>query len=201
MSVHIEKSEEWRPVVGWEKYYEVSSQGRVRSLDRLAPIGNGLAMRPGRVLQMPEDRKGYPQVHLHAEGIGRTRRIHTLVSAAFIGPLIPGMVIRHLDGNPANNHVANLAHGTPLENSHDAIVNNPDAPISRRHCPLGHLKEGDNLRLIHPVPGGRRRICRACEASHRWVQYRRRRGLRRPTPAERKAYADAWYARTMGVAA
>lgn len=31
--------EQWRPVVGWENLYEVSDQGRVRSLDRMVPVG------------------------------------------------------------------------------------------------------------------------------------------------------------------
>lgn len=30
-------TEEWRPVVGWGHLYEVSNQGRVRSLDRMTP--------------------------------------------------------------------------------------------------------------------------------------------------------------------
>jgi len=32
--------EDWRPVVGWEHLYEVSNQGRVRSLPRYIPAVN-----------------------------------------------------------------------------------------------------------------------------------------------------------------
>lgn len=32
--LQVPQSEEWRPVVGWEGVYEVSDQGRVKSLHR-----------------------------------------------------------------------------------------------------------------------------------------------------------------------
>ena len=47
--------EEWRPVVGWEGLYEVSSLGRVRSLDRIEVVRRlgSLVQRPrrGKVLK------------------------------------------------------------------------------------------------------------------------------------------------------
>lgn len=51
-----------------------------------------------------------------------SRHVHTLVLTAFVGPRPAGMQCRHLDGNPANNHVNNLKWGTPRENQHDRIA-------------------------------------------------------------------------------
>lgn len=55
--------------------------------------------------------------------IERKRKpIHQLVLLAFIGPPIMGLEVRHLDGNPGNNNLENLAYGTRQENSDDKLV-------------------------------------------------------------------------------
>jgi hypothetical protein len=53
---------------------------------------------------------------------GRRRRlVHRLVLEAFVGPCPEGMLTRHLDGDPANNHLDNLRWGTPAENFADSV--------------------------------------------------------------------------------
>jgi len=37
----LNEIEHWLPVVGFEDFYEVSDQGRVRSLDRISEMSNG----------------------------------------------------------------------------------------------------------------------------------------------------------------
>jgi hypothetical protein len=59
--------------------------------------------------------------HLHVFIRGRNRQVHHLVLEAFVGPCPPGMESRHLNGNPADNRLANLAWGTHKENIADAI--------------------------------------------------------------------------------
>ncbi len=68
-------------------------------------------------LAQSEDDGGYLRVQLG----GRQRGVHVIVLLAFRGPPEEGQVCRHLDGNPANNHLENLAWGTRSENAHDAI--------------------------------------------------------------------------------
>lgn len=71
--------------------------------------------------------KGYSFVCLYDMGRKRRKwRVHILVLTTFVGPCPDGMVCRHLDGNPSNNHVSNLAWGTPLENSADRITHGTD---------------------------------------------------------------------------
>ncbi len=67
----------------------------------------------------PVHRGRYLTVNL-SDGVKKKRRyIHRLVLAAFVGPCPEGMVCRHLDGNPSNNRVENLAWGTYTENEQD----------------------------------------------------------------------------------
>ncbi|WP_287257689.1 HNH endonuclease [Mesorhizobium sp.] len=50
------------------------------------------------------------------------RKVHQAVADAFLGPCPPKHEVRHLDGNPANNCVSNLAYGTRAQNVADAIA-------------------------------------------------------------------------------
>lgn len=61
--------EEWRPIVGYEGLYEVSSYGRVRSLDR---YDNRNYFRKGKVLSPRIRLDGYLDVCLHCNGKQKT---------------------------------------------------------------------------------------------------------------------------------
>lgn len=104
----------WQDALGYEGLYEVSSLGRVRSLDRLQKNGQ---VRKGRVL------KGYVygpyRRYCLRDGGLRTIFGHTLVLEAFCGPRPEGMECRHLNGDPLDNRLENLAWGTREENEMD----------------------------------------------------------------------------------
>jgi len=113
-------NEHWTPVVGYERYYEVSDQGRVSSLDRLIVPTKGVAYwLNGRILSQTKNRRGYYRVALWRGNKGRTREVHKLVAGAFLGKCPNGKQVRHLDGTRTNNNKRNLKYGTPLENQHD----------------------------------------------------------------------------------
>jgi len=97
--------EVWKPVVGWEAYYEVSSLGRVRSAcDR----GQGCFRTfKGRILQLQDTGGGYKFVLL-CPGPRRCK-VHRLVAVAFLGPPpFPRAEVNHKNGLPADNRVENL---------------------------------------------------------------------------------------------
>lgn len=152
-------TETWRPVVGFEGLYEVSSQGRVHSVRRPQSKGPH-RMVGGRQLRLTATGRGYVQVNLcDAEGVHR-REVHILVAAAFIGPRPDGAQIRHLDGNGLNNEVSNLMYGTPSENLADAVRHGTHAWASRSTCSRGHPYTPENTRRDPARP--RTRLCRTC---------------------------------------
>lgn len=51
----------------------------------------------------------------------RMHFVHRLVLEAFVGPCPPGFECRHLDGDPSNNCLDNLAWGTPKSNQGDRV--------------------------------------------------------------------------------
>lgn len=73
------------------------------------------------------DRDGYGCVDLYKNGKVHDRQVHRLVLETFIGPCPDGMVCRHLDGNPRNNNLGNLAWGTHAENKADSIKHGTSA--------------------------------------------------------------------------
>ncbi len=98
--------EEWRPVPGWVGRYEVSTLGRVRSL----VVGREL--RPNRW-------QGYCRVLLGWHRRQFRASVHSLALTSFVGPRAPGMEARHLNGDPTDNRLVNLAWGTRAENDAD----------------------------------------------------------------------------------
>lgn len=122
--------EVWKPVVGFENFYEVSDQGRVRSKDRKFEVFRQGKWRSvylkGRILKSGRSNEGawgYLQVHLYADGGRSSRkcmRLHRLVAEAFLGPPpYDGAVVMHEDDDVANNRLSNLQWGTPKDNSVD----------------------------------------------------------------------------------
>jgi hypothetical protein len=107
-------NETWRPVLGYEGLYEVSSFGRIRSSARQGT--------PGKTLIGVINRVGYVVVALWKENRQSTRTVHRLVLEAFAGPCPEGHECRHLDGSRTNNKLANLTWGTSRENSQDAYT-------------------------------------------------------------------------------
>ena len=119
--------------------YMVSTEGRMAKL---------MSTNPGAL--------GYPQFSLVAPGTsGRVRRyLHDLVLTAFVGPRPEGAVARHLNDDPTDNRLVNLAWGSRSENQMDAFQNSKRT--YKTHCAYGHPLKAPNLRN----DGGNR--CLAC---------------------------------------
>ena len=118
--------ETWRSVLGYEGLYEVSSHGRVRSLDRhvanrhgTVSLRKGILKKQVRIGRQSAPGGRYAAVNLCKDGVEKLIKVHVLVAEAFIGPRPAGKITRHLDGDNFNNHYKNLAWGTHQENSDD----------------------------------------------------------------------------------
>lgn len=119
----VRQREEWRPIPSAGGFYEVSSLGRVRSVDRQIEQASKWG-RPcirrlrGCILRPCREPSGYLGVHL---GRSRKERVHELVAEAFIGPRPPGHHTRHGKLGVSINWPANLSYGTAAQNHQDRI--------------------------------------------------------------------------------
>lgn len=126
--------EEWRSIPGYEGQYEVSSLGRVRSLDRLASDGRSVR---GTIKTLRTDRQGYLRVSFATgkRSVKSVHRVADLSLLAFVGPKPPGMQARHLNGSRKDNTITNLTYGTPSQNGADAAAHGRlKGPNVRRAC-------------------------------------------------------------------
>ncbi len=150
--------EMWRPVVGREGLYEVSSEGRVRSVDRVVVRSDGVSRRFPGVLLKPQFRPdGHTQV---AVGVGRMRKVHSLVLEAFAGPRPDSMEALHGNGDAADNRIENLRWGTKSENMLDRVKHGTHHNASKLECKNGHPFTVENTK---PHTAGVGRKCRECE--------------------------------------
>lgn len=96
------EKEIWKPIRGYEGYYEVSNLGRVRSL------GNGLTHNKSMTYLSGGDLRGYRVVNLWKNGHGISKRVHRLVAEAFIPNPDNLPQINHKNEDKADNRVENL---------------------------------------------------------------------------------------------
>lgn len=129
--------EKWLPVVGYEGSYEVSDQGRVRSVDRWRTSGFSPYLVPG-VLLKPNLLGPYPIYMLRSPERSIRRRAHVLVAEAFIGPRPSGYDVCHNNGDRMDNRAANLRYDTHSANALDMIKHGTHASSGRTHCLRGH---------------------------------------------------------------
>lgn len=110
------EGEVWKPVIDFEQY-SVSNLGRVRSEPRLRMCGliyQAIIMSPN---------KGN-NICLRKNKRNHWFKLPQLIMRAFIGPPPEGKgLVRHLDDNPENNILENLAWGDHNDNMQDAIRN------------------------------------------------------------------------------
>lgn len=140
----MEDDEEWREVVGYNGFYEVSSLGRIRSWHS----GNrhsGADQRAAEPRILNPHRQaaggGYVAVSMRQGGRQVTTYLHRLVAIAFHGAVPEGMETCHNDGNPANNAPSNLRYDTHANNLAERIM-----PCGEQHH-RSRLTDSDALEV------------------------------------------------------
>ena len=112
--------EEWKPVPieQFHKLYEISNEGRLRSVEKMTT--DGRMLKP-KVIKPTKLKNGYLQFKLHNNKFRYNVLAHKLVAITF-GLIFwnehssSNMQINHKDGNKENNSVSNLEACTPSEN-------------------------------------------------------------------------------------
>lgn len=127
--------EKWRPVVGYEGWYEVSDQGRVRNVKTRggSPAGHILTGCPSK--------KGYLSVCLTVNTKQKVKHVHRLVGEAFLGPLQRGLQTDHINGDKTDNRAANLRYVTGFVNQRKSYE-----PQFYRHVPRGEAHSQSKLK-------------------------------------------------------
>jgi hypothetical protein len=106
--------EEFRPVPNYEGLYEVSNQGRVKSLRRTVRKKDGRKLNLKRKILRPSQSRGKLQVILSKNNKHTSHKVHTLVLLAFHGECPnKGEQAIWKNGNRQDNRADNLMWGRP----------------------------------------------------------------------------------------
>lgn len=136
-------SEEWRDVVGYEGLYQVSDQGRVKSLERTDSWGRTVKE---RILKPNVVGGGYLRVVLYAGGKTRMFFVHRLVCQAFHENPDNKPQVNHVNEDKTDNRACNLEWCTRKENCNHGTRNTRAAKALSK--PVGqYTLDGDLVKV------------------------------------------------------
>ncbi len=125
----------WKSIPGYEGFYEASTKGRIRSVDRIIVLKDRLgndrpSLYKGKVLSEYEKKynraniKGRKQVNLSMACKAKSCDVHRLIAFTFIPNPKNYDTVNHKDGNSLNNCIENLEWISKSENNRHAFKNN-----------------------------------------------------------------------------
>ena len=107
----MNQKEIWKDIPNYEGIYQVSSFGRVKSLEikNLNKLGVERTLKE-KIRKTPQNKRGYKSVMLRKNGKYTSFPVHKLVAIVFLNHKPCGMklVVDHIDNDNTNNKVENL---------------------------------------------------------------------------------------------
>ena len=144
----MDKAADWKDVIEFEGYYQVNSDGQVRSLDRIVIYSSGSQrVHKGILLKPLLADNGYLRVCLQKEHKTVYKAIHRLVLQAFLGGLPFGYQVNHINGIKKDNRLDNLEYLTPSQNRKHAFDTNLQKPLLGSNHQNAKLTEENILEI------------------------------------------------------
>ena len=102
--------ETWKPIIGYEGFYEVSNQGKIKSVSRQVRMKNGHTRTiHERIMRQQTQKNGYKTVTLSKNGVvARRISVHRLVALAFIPNPNDLPEVNHINEDKTDNRASNL---------------------------------------------------------------------------------------------
>jgi len=113
----------WKDIKNWQGFYQVSSEGRVRSLERTIVTKKNTKLKiESRILSIAKNKWGYNHVTFWLNRKQQHKKVHIMVAEYFVEKINGCNQVNHKDKNKDNNHYTNLEWVSNRENcshSHD----------------------------------------------------------------------------------
>jgi len=107
----------WKDIKGFERCYQVSNFGNVRSLDRYS----GKGFLKGRLLKCYNPKNSYKRITLESNCVKKSFTVHRLVAESFVENPLKKLFVNHIDGKKHNAASSNLEWVTLNENMKHAF--------------------------------------------------------------------------------
>ncbi len=107
------EQEIFKPIKGYECYYEISNLGRVKSLPKVWSVGK----KKETILKNGHRKTGYDFVVLCIDKIKKYASVHRLVAEHFCDKIDGCNVVNHINSNKLDNRAKNLEWTTSSGNS------------------------------------------------------------------------------------
>lgn len=117
---------EWKPVYGFEGYYEVNRIAQVRTVERyvvrISKLGKPNTIKiPTKIKVSRRTKFGYVQVALVKDNVTYNTYLHRIVAEAFLEKPIGCNVVNHKNGVKHDNRIENLEWTTSSGNNIHAL--------------------------------------------------------------------------------
>lgn len=107
----------WKSIINFENYYQVSTDGKIKSLDRMIETTRGKKTYKGKILKPNIGTNGYYYVVLSKNGVLKTAYIHKIVAEAFLDNTNNLSDVDHINGDKLDNRVENLQYLSHFDNA------------------------------------------------------------------------------------
>ena len=133
--------ENWKDILDFEGYYQISDLGRVKSLAKTITRKNGVKVfMPEKILKPTKANPGYFSLILCKENCRKTVRVHRLIAQAFIDNPKNKPEVNHINGIKTDNRIENLEWVTCSENIKHAFDTGLNKPQDVRGVKNGRCK-------------------------------------------------------------
>lgn len=114
---------DWHPFPGYEGRYEITRDGRVRSLSRLvnSPATGGQRRIKGKELKLQSIKGYWGFLAISEDGRKTTAYVHRALATLFVPNPDDKPHVNHIDGRKQNNGPSNLEWATHAENMRHAF--------------------------------------------------------------------------------
>lgn len=106
--------EQWKDIPGYEKIYQASNLGNIRTCEGKTTVSvrHGIRHWKQRILKQKKQKNRYgrmdARVALYKDKKGKTFLVSRLIAMTWCDGYSDGMTVNHIDGNSLNNTVENL---------------------------------------------------------------------------------------------
>jgi len=173
--------EVWKSIPSYEKSYEASNLGNVRSINRtVIHKGNYRCKIKGKILSQHLSNRGYLSIMLWKNNCGKNFSVHALIAKTYLGLCPRDFETSHINGIKTDNRVCNLEYKSHLENirekeKHGTIpkgINHPNSKLTEEDVKIIRSSKKSNKILAKRFPDvteSHIRVIRRLE-SWRWLK-------------------------------